>query len=238
MKRLIAVSIIWLLVSCNNSNLEKETSKTTIQLKETKSGKAPEKIVLTKAEIKERTENVFQNFIYLYSELDEFKNNPSFKVNGFTKHFRKWLNNVDLFRKDPNSKLLISKGIIVADLSNLGLAYAGSKGNETEFTKSLNELLLNTIPDSSRPVYGEKKYLKLKSEGTRVDGKWIIKIAMFNNSGYAFEIYQKRNKYIGILPQAPFREMRLTKKGFIFTVVGDKYDDYKIITREEFDLKG
>jgi len=51
MKKLIAISIIGLLVSCNNSNSEKETSKTTTQLKETKSEKPPKKIVLTESEM-------------------------------------------------------------------------------------------------------------------------------------------------------------------------------------------
>ena len=89
----------------------------------------------------ERSEYIFGEFKILYQRLLTFKNTPDFKTNGFEGSglIAEWLIQVKQLQENPDSILLQRKSIDVGDLIQLGLAYADSKGEETETTLSINK---------------------------------------------------------------------------------------------------
>jgi acetyl esterase/lipase len=76
-----------------------------------------------------------------------FNNHSDFKTKGFGAGglITEWLDNVNKLKENPDSKLLLKKSIDVSDLKQLGLAYADSKGVETEITIRINSILENAI---------------------------------------------------------------------------------------------
>jgi len=59
----------------------------------------------------------------------EFKDKSDFKTYGFGQGgtYSEWLTKVKDLKKNPDSKLLLQKGVVAGELEQLGLAYASSK---------------------------------------------------------------------------------------------------------------
>ncbi len=157
---LLTLILSGLLLACQDNKKE---------VKETKTVKV-EKVNNT-----EKIERIFEEFKTLYSELLEFKDKSNFKKYGFGQGgpYHVWLTKVKNLKENPDSKLLIQKDVVAGYLEQLGLAYVGSKGKETEVTKSFNKLFSNVI--SSNPVEkvettsGNSNYDKLKSESEQFE---------------------------------------------------------------------
>lgn len=119
-------------MSCQNEN--KEANET-------------EPIKLEKKDDTEKIEKVFERFKELYNELLEIKEKADFKKFGFGAGgpYNKWLLDVQEFKNNPDSGLLLRKGVLIGELEQLGLAYASSKGEETEVTKNFNKIFSKVI---------------------------------------------------------------------------------------------
>lgn len=211
MKNLTLLSLILLiLTSCGtNQNSEKKAET----LSET-----------------ERLEIVFGEFKTLYQELQTFKNSDDFKSNGFGAGGSNsaWLEKVQGLKNNPDSKLLLKKGIVAGELEQLGLAYAGSKGQETDVTKTFTKIFEEAI--NPKPVEkvetksGNANYDKIKAEYELI-GKWTITNTTVNQS-YPFEVYKKGAEYVSVIPQDDFKTEILTKKGNDYYVKGNKYGEF------------
>ena len=196
--------------------------------------KEKETVKVEKVDNTEKIERIFGEFKTLYNELLEFKDKSDFKNYGFKQggQYHKWLKKVKDLKANPDSKLLLQKGVVADELEQLGLAYANSKGKETEVTKSINKFFSDAI--YSKPIEkvetasGNSKYDKLKSE-YELFGKWKISNTIVKSS-YPYEIYKKGNEYIGIIPQGEFKIEILEKSGNKYSVKGNKYGEYYIIT--------
>lgn len=178
----------------------------------------------------ERLEVIFGEFKTLYQELMTFKNSTDFKANGFGAGGSNsaWLEKVQGLKNNPDSKLLLKKGIVAGELEQLGLAYAGSKGQETEVTKTFTKIFEEAI--NPKPVEkvetksGNANYDKIKTEYELI-GKWTITNTTVNQS-YPFEIYKKGTDYVSVIPQDDFKTEILSKKGNDYYVKGNKYGEY------------
>jgi len=132
---LVALSVI----SCQNEKKIKET----------------ENVKTEAVDNKEKVEQIFGEFKLLYNELLEFKDEKDFQEFGFgvggvdyiygDKPYNDWLQSVEKLKNNPDSQLLLQKGISSGELEQLGLAYASSKGKETEVTKSINKIFSDAI---------------------------------------------------------------------------------------------
>jgi len=178
----------------------------------------------------EKIEKAFTEFKSLYGELSGFKNDADFKNLGFGKggKYSKWLEKVREFKKNPDSKLLLKKGVLIGELEQLGMAYVGSKGKETEVTKTFNKIFSDAISD--KPIADEKptssgnsNYDQLKSD-YELFGKWTIANTIVKES-YPYEIYKKGNEYVGVRLN-DFKTENLTKKGSDYYVKGNKYGEF------------
>jgi hypothetical protein len=196
--------------------------------------KEPESVKIEKVDNTEKTERIFGEFKILYSELLKFKDKSEFKFNGFGKggQYHEWLTKVKELKDNPDSKLLLQKGVVAGELEQLGLAYVSSKGKETEVTKNFNKFFSEAI--SSKPILkvetssGNSNYDKLKSE-YELFGKWIITNTTVKES-YPYEIYKKGIEYIGVIPQDKFKTEIIEKSGNKYSVKGNKYGEYYMIT--------
>ena len=78
------------------------------------------------------------------------------------------MKSVEKLKNNPDSKLLLQKGVLIGELEQLGLAYVGSKGKETYVTKSFNKIFADAV--SSKPVEkietasGNSNYDKIKKD--------------------------------------------------------------------------
>jgi hypothetical protein len=178
----------------------------------------------------EKIEKAFTEFKILYGELCGFKNDADFKNFGFGKggKYSEWLEKVREFKQNPNSKLLLKKGVLIGELEQLGMVYIGSKGKETEVTKAFNKIFSDAISD--KPIADEKStssenanYNQLKSDYQLV-GKWTIANTIAKGS-YPYEIYKKGNEYVGVRLN-DFKTENLTKKGSDYYVKGNKYGEF------------
>jgi hypothetical protein len=109
----------------------------------------PESIeILAVVDETEKIETAFSKFEKLYKELVAFKNSSEFIQYGFSKggNYYTWLEEVREFKNNPDSKLLLKKGVLIGELELLGMAYVSSNGKETEVTKTFNEIFKNAIP--------------------------------------------------------------------------------------------
>jgi hypothetical protein len=216
---LLTLILSGLLFACQDNKKE---------VKETKAVK------VEKVDNTEKIERIFEEFKTLYSELLEFKDKSNFKKYGFGQggSYHIWLTKVKNLKENSDSKLLLQKGVVAGELEQLGLAYASSKGKETEVTKSFNKFFSDAI--SSKPVEkvettsGNSNYDKLKSE-YELFGKWIITNTTVKES-YPYEIYRKGNEYVGVIPKDKFRTETLQKSGNKYSVKGNKYGEYYMIT--------
>lgn len=196
--------------------------------------KETETVKVEKVDNTEKIERIFGEFKTLYSELLEFKDKSDFKKYGYGQggQYHKWLTKVKDLKENPDSKLLLQKGVVAGELEQLGLAYASSKGKETEVTKSFNKFFSDAL--TSKPIEkvetasGNSNYDKLKSE-YELFGKWKISNTTVKSS-YPYEIYKKGNEYIGVIPQDKFKTEILEKSGNKYSVKGNKYGEYYMIT--------
>jgi hypothetical protein len=195
--------------------------------------KKEEPIKIEKVEKIDETEKIgkaFAEFKSLYGELSGFKNDADFKKFGFGKggKYSEWLEKVREFKKNPDSKLLLRKGVLIGELEQLGMAYVGSKGKETEVTKTFNKIFSDAISD--KPIADEKptssgnaNYDQLKSD-YELFGKWTIANTIVKES-YPYEIYKKGNEFVGVRLN-DFKIENLTKKGSDYYVKGNKYGEF------------
>jgi len=220
MKKLLFLTLLAAsILSCQNNKKE---------VKETQPVKVEE------VDNTERIEKIFGEFKTLYSELLTFKDKSDFKTYGFGQGgpYHKWLTKVKDLKENPDAKLLLQKDVVAGELEQLGLAYASSKGKETELTKSFNKSFSDAI--SAKPIEkvetasGNSNYDKLKSE-YELFGKWEITNTTVKSS-YPYEIYKKGNEYIGVIPQDKFKTELLEKSGNKYSVKGNKYGEYYMIT--------
>ncbi|RMB57990.1 hypothetical protein EAX61_10225 [Dokdonia sinensis] len=197
----------------------------------------------------EKIEKAFAEFKSLYGELSEFKNDADFKKIGFGKggKYSEWLEKVREIKQNPESKLLLKKGVLIGELEQLGMAYVSSKGKETEVTKTFNKIFSDAISD--KPIVDEKptsseisSYSKLKTD-YELFGKWTISNSIVNES-YPYEIYKKGNEYIGVIIKNNLdkKTENLIKKGSDYYVKGSKDGEFyridKNLNMELFDKEG
>ena len=218
MKKIIFLIVIAIITfSCQNNQKEVQETQT----------------VQTKTiDNSEKTEKLFQEFKTLYNELLVFKDNPDFIKFGFGAGgpYNKWLLSVKRLKVNPDSKLLLKKGIVPGELEQLGLEYVNSKGEETETTIFFNKAFKNAI--SPKPVAkiknvsGNSNYEKIKTE-YKLFGKWLITLSAGNEKySYPYEIYMKNDKYIGVIPEDKFDTEILEKKGNKYFVIGNESGEY------------
>lgn len=121
---------------------------------------------------KEKLGNATGEFKILYQRLLTFKNSSEFHEHGFEGGgiISGWLAKVDNLKENADS-LLHSKNIDVSALKRLGIAYAGSKGMETDTTSKINELFGNSL-------IREVDYSQEDSSETRTNNqkKTIVKL--------------------------------------------------------------
>ena len=79
----------------------------------------------------------------LYDELMEMKGRYTFKHYGFSEDgpHKEWLKKVKKFTPEESQRLMRAYGIVPGDIEMLGLEYAESRCEETDFTKSKTEEL-------------------------------------------------------------------------------------------------
>ncbi len=216
MKKIILLTlIVFTIFSCQNNK------------KEVKETKAVQKI---KIDDTERTEKLFQEFKTLYNELLTFKDQADFKEFGLGAGgpHSKWLKNVKKLKSNPDSKLLLKKGVVAGELEQLGFEYVSSKGKETEATKFFNK----AFSDAISPIKVEK--VEIASRNSNYDnlkknyklfGKWKITNTIVKES-YSYEIYKKENEYIGVIQSGEYKTEILEKNGNKYFVKGNKYGEY------------
>lgn len=132
------------LIACKTEVKKEEP----IDINEVEIIKKPESIeVLEGIDETEKTEKAFSKFKILYQELHAFKNSSDFVKYGFDKRgkYRNWLEEVREFTQNPDSKLLLKKGVLIGELELLGMAYVGSNGKETEVTMVFNVIFDEAI---------------------------------------------------------------------------------------------
>jgi len=143
MKNTILILIIAFtsLTSCKNEPKEKKETEA-IERKTVESKKVDDT---------EKINQVFEQFESLYKELIEFKDDSDFKKYGFGKGGKnyEWLNKVRDFKSNPDSKLLLKKGVLIGELEQLGMAYANSNGKDTDVTKTFNKIFSDVISSNT-----------------------------------------------------------------------------------------
>lgn len=131
---LILLVLVTSLTSCKNELKENKIIET-------------ETVDVSKNDETIKVNETFEKFKVLYEELHEFKDSPDFKKYGFGEggKNKSWLAKVRELKNNPDSKLLIKKGVLVEELEQLGMAYANSNGKETEVTKAFNKIFTDAI---------------------------------------------------------------------------------------------
>ncbi len=99
--------------------------------------------------------------------------------------------------------------------------------------KDLKEYYLKKIEIKTKSEYSEKvendvEFKKLR-DGSKVIGKWYVKIKGLSDYNYQYEIYMKNNKYYGVMISEPPIIKTLTKKGNKYFVDNNEYGEYYTI---------
>jgi len=104
---------------------------------------------LSPEEKSKETEKLKTEFKKLYKELIEFNKEKDFHELGFGigSPYKKWYDDVDLLKNDPNCKLLLKYGILPEELQTLGNEYLNSQGKETEYTTFINSEIKRNFKD-------------------------------------------------------------------------------------------
>lgn len=216
MRKFLLLTIITAaILSCKNSNKKVEDKETT---------------KVETVDNTEKYEQLFAEFNSLYQELLDFKDADDFKQYGFGDGgpYYKWLKKVEELKNNPDSKLLVQKGLLIGELEQLGLVYVSSKGKETEVTKYFNKVFsdANSVnPDEKvETKSGNGNYDKIKAD-YELFGKWKINNSL-SKQNYPYEIYKKGNEYIGVIPQGDYKTEILEKNGNTYLVKGNEYGEY------------
>jgi hypothetical protein len=96
--------------------------------------------------------------------------------------------------------------------------------------KDLKEYYLEKIEIKTKSEYSEKvendvEFKKLRG-GSKVIGKWYVKIQGLSDYNYQYEIYKKDNKYYGVMISEPPIIKTLTKKGNKYYVDNNSFGEY------------
>jgi hypothetical protein len=95
----------------------------------------------------EKTKFFFSEFKKMYDKLLEIKEEHDFKKYGFSigGPYNGWLYRINELKNNPESNLLLKKGVLFGELEALGYAYVDSKGAETEKTRWFNDIFRKAI---------------------------------------------------------------------------------------------
>jgi hypothetical protein len=93
----------------------------------------------------EKIEKFFSEFKKMHNELLKIKSEQDFKKYGFAigGPYNDWLVIIQKLKNNPESNLLLKKGVLFGELEMLGCEYVWSKGEETEVTKQFNYRFLH-----------------------------------------------------------------------------------------------
>ena len=96
--------------------------------------------------------------------------------------------------------------------------------------KDLKEYYLKKIEIKTKSEYSEKvendvEFKKLR-DGSKVIGKWYVKIQGLSDYNYQYEIYKKDNKYFGVMISDPPIIKTLTKKGNKYYKDNNSFGEY------------
>ena len=99
--------------------------------------------------------------------------------------------------------------------------------------KDLKEYYLKKIEIKTKSEYSEKvendvEFKKLR-DGSKVIGKWYVKIKGLSDYNYQYEIHKKNNKYYGVMITKSPTIKTLTKKGNKYYVDNNEYGEYYTI---------
>jgi hypothetical protein len=208
-------AVVMLLISCKGNQEEAEV---------------PEVAKVEEIDNAEKTEIIFEQFKFLYDRLIEFKGKDDFKKFGLGEGgpYNKWLKEVEQLENNPDSKLLLQRGVVAGELKSLGMEYVRSNGKETSLTREFNKIFVEAIStglvDEIKTASGSSNYDKIKSE-YELFGKWEISNTAAKSS-YHYEIYRKGNEYIGVIPQNEYKTEILEKKGNDYYVKGNKFGEF------------
>lgn len=215
------VLLILIIIACQNGNKHNHPTK-----------KEAQKANNIESSHKEKIDTVFNQFKLLYFELLSFKDDDNFKKYGFGAggKYNNWIKDIENLKNNPDSKLLIQKGVLISELETLGYSYVGSKGKETDVTRTFNKIFTEAINDKpaekSVNNSGNENYDKIRSN-YKLFGKWIIKNTIVKEE-YPYEIYQKGAEYIGVR-KVNYKTETLERKGDKFVIKGNKWGEYFII---------
>lgn len=217
MKRLL---IIFVIVSCNNDKTESKKEQVAVQT------------FIENDSV--RTVKANDKFDSLYNELLEFKSHQEFKNFGFSENgpYVNWLNEVRKLSKSLDSKLLLKKGLLVAELEVLGFEYHKTGGKENHATTTFNNTFSvkpETITEIEKFTIEKLSYDKIKRD-YNLFGKWTI-TNTFAKKSYLYEIYYKGEEYLGIIPSWNYKKEILLKKGENYFVKGNKWGEYYRINK-------
>lgn len=159
MKRIIPILLLTItsLISCKEEPKENQkTEVSEIEIVET-----------LKTDDTEKINEIFKKLKEYYNELNEFKNSSDFQKYGFGEggKNRDWLEKVRELKSNPDSKLLIKKGVLIDELEQLGIAYASSNGKETEVTKTFNKIFSSVVLPSTESI-------KMESNESSTSESW------------------------------------------------------------------
>ena len=89
----------------------------------------------------------------------------------------------------------------------------------------LKKIEIKTKSEYSEVVENDVEFKKLR-DGSKVIGKWYVKIQGLSDYNYQYEIHKKNNKYYGIKIWDPPTIKTLTKKGNKYYVDNNEYGEY------------
>lgn len=224
MKVIYCILIATLFISCQNNQSEVKETDTTEEI-----------VTIEKVNIEDsvdslKVEQIFDEFKLLYSELLSFKDETEFKKFGFSVGgpYNVWLKNVEDLKDNPDTKLLLEKGVLAGELEQLGFAYVSSNGEENEtteyFNKTFSEAINSKPTENIETASGKSNYEDILRT-YKLFGRWEISNSIVKDS-YIYEIYKKENEYIGVIAQGNYKTEILEKNGENYFVKGNKSGEY------------
>lgn len=235
MKNIIYLSTIVFFIFCSCNNKENKNSSTSDNSNTASTG-----VYLTE-------EEAFSNFIEMYNELLNFKNNNDFKKLGFGNGspYKYWIEKLHGIEKSHYDRFLKKKSIVFDDLESLGNEYVKTKGSENDATNYYNDLFSNLSQKSDingtehQIINNDYESIKKKY---KLIGKWGISIAHGNIPGYDFEIYNNKGEFIGVRIGKEITFEKLKKIGNDYYIIDNKSGEFYRITENSnlklFDKKG
>jgi hypothetical protein len=217
------------MISCQNSNNREK------QIEEVKN----KPIEVVEIEGMSGTTNLdmsFWEFKSLYEELISFKNKSDFRKFGFAVGgpYNEWLLRVQKIKNNPDSKLLLQKGIVIGDLEQLGLAYVSSKGKETDVTTTLNNVFsayLSPVIEENAEILSTNSNNINSSKDKNIIGRWTITDSKYPGGAfsYVYEICKKGSEFVGVATGVIAKTEQLEKRGNKYYVRGNDSGEYYIV---------